>query len=710
MSKKDIKKVLETGKEIVKEANFGKIIRGTSRDTLLVFIEKFYGEKKSSKEDMAIAEEILKIAKGYYSYANDGEASLTTYFIKDEYYDKLLASFKQKGGVEPLPYIPANLKRVAPADESLVNFNMSRAYRVYEDEAIPNGVAEKESVESLVKAIYKEAGLKKDDKTTILLSPKIDGVGVTTSLKKGRFSLPTQKGQKEGKAILIKGLKGFELDKPVYDAGNVQYEVFITDSKRTKLSELLDVQYTNNRNTVAGVVTRLANSDDEDINEKLLKHLYFYPIIATETADGDNWKSVIDNLDSLGVLPKSMIDRKVFKGDRKEIIEAIQKYHVSCAEKRDSLDYNIDGIVVSFIDKEVRKDLGRKDGANQYQFAYKFNPYSTKVKVERIYQSFGKLGERSPMVGFEPAIIDGREFTEAAFKTNEEFNKFALAPGDEVILVITGDVIPTVYIDDSCERIENRSKEVSSFHVCEKCGVPLGGSDKRYVCENPNCPANITGKFAHFFEKIGIEYGISTAEDLYSITNSIFISDLLNVTEDQLKELGYKKKAKQFIKDLHKACKDLKDYEILGFMGLAKIQKKTARIILGVIPMKELLWMNPDDIIRKLKDVKGMGEVSAINYAKAIYQNRCDLRAMYEFIKPEETNFDEVKTVGFTGLTADDKLEELISELGWDTTDGKKFDYLITSSHNRESKKQERAINNGIPVFTREEFIEKFGK
>lgn len=700
-----LEKVLEKGKEIVKEEKFGTVIRGQQRDVLIKFVEEFSEEKKSSKKDMEVAERILKIAKGYYTYSDSSESSFTSYFLKDKHYDALLASFKQKGGEEPLPFIPDSLKKVEPADESLTNFNMARAYRVYDAEPVPNGVAEKESVESLVKEIYKEAGLSKGDKTRILIAPKIDGVALSTSINKGKFELPTQKGQKEGKAVLVRGLKGFKLKDPAWNKCNVQYEIFITSEQRKNLAKEFATEYKNNRNTVAGLVTRLAGSDDDEMKEIILKNIYMYPIIATDTDEGDNWKKVIEKIDSMGILPKDMIERVMFEGNREEIIDQVKDYYQKVEGKRESLSYAIDGIVVTFLDKEVRKELGRKDGANRFQFAFKFNPYSARVEITNIYLSSGKLGERTPMVSFKPTIIDGREFTEAAFDTHDDMRKFALSVGDEILLVIAGDVIPKITMDEHCKRAAHRNP-VTKFTHCGSCHTLLADSDKKYRCENPNCIDNIVGRFAHFFEKIGIEYGVSTAQDIYRLTQSGYISSILKVTEKDLESIGYKSKATKFVKEFRAAVKKLNEYELLGYMGISKLQKKTARKIIEKIPLQKLLSMTDIQMEVALRDIDGIGRNLASSYVKNIKRFSNDLNYLIKEISKEPVDFSKIKIVGFTGLTPDDKLTEMIKAKGWDTTDGNKFDYLVTASYNRTGKKMNTANDKGIKVFTREDFIE----
>jgi DNA ligase (NAD+) len=704
-----LEKVLEKGKDIIKEEKFGELIKGFQKDLLFKFIEDFTQEEKSSKKDMEYAEKILRIAKGYYTYANQGDTDFTIIFIKDVLYDALLASFKRKGGVEPFPYLPDSLKRVEPADDTLVNFNMSRTHRIYDEDEIPNGVSEQSSVESIMKEIYKAADLKKGDEVEILLAPKIDGAALSTSINKGKFELPTQKGQKEGKAVLVKGLKGFRIPNPEYNKCNVQYEVFMSNEQRKTLAKEFDTDYKNNRNTVAGLITKLANSDDDEANKAILNNIYFYPIIATDTDDDDNWKKMMKKIDSMGIIPKNMIERKIIKGDRATLIEEIKKYYDVLSDMREDLDFSIDGVVITFIDKSIRKELGRKDGANQYQFALKFAPASSRVKVESIYLSSGKLGDRTPMVKFSPVEIDGRVFKEAAFNTLADFRKFQVSIGDEILLVIAGDVIPKITMDDTCKRASYRNP-LTDFHICPACSVTLTKTDNKYRCDNIHCRDNITGRFAHFFEKIGIEYGESTARDIYGITKSPYISDILKITEAQLKEIGYKSKATKFIKDFQDALSKINEYELLGYVGIGGLQKKTAKKIIEQMSLKDLLDMPRNTREMKLELIDGFGAASAMRYSKGIDHVEKDLRELMKHISKEKPNFTNMKVVGFTGLTPDDKLTNLIKALGWDTTDGQKFDYLITASKNREGKKMDKANEKQIPIYTREEFMKEFAK
>jgi len=338
----------------------------------------------------------------------------------------------------------------------------------------------------------------------------------------------------------------------------------------------------------------------------------------------------------------------------------------------------------------------------------KFNRLASKVVIKRIYLSSGKLGERTPMVEFDPVSIDDRDFTNAAFNTLDDLRNFYLGVGDEAILVIAGDVIPKLSHDETCKK--TGSPKVYKFDYCPTCYTDFHGTDKQYICTNPACKDNIIGRFTNFFEKIGIEFGSSVAEDIYKITKSPKISDILKVTADDLKAYGYDKKGKEFVKEFRKKISDLKDYELLGAMGIASLQKKKAIIVLQAIPLEKLLKASYAEIYQTLCNLPGFGPASAAKIGKSIHDSNSDTAALFKMLNAPEVDYSTMKTVGFTGLVSDDKLDTLIRKIGFSSTNSKKFDILITSSHDRDSKKSDYAKEKNLPIYTREDFIKEYDK
>ena len=136
-------------------------------------------------------------------------------------------------------------------------------------------------------------------------------------------------------------------------------------------------------------------------------------------------------------------------------------------DKRDSLNHSIDGLVLTIVNKDIQKLLGRTNSINKYQIAYKFPEQGSKTIVRDMLITTGNFGYKEILLIVDPVILNGTTQSKAQVHSLNKFNKMKLRIGDEIILKLSGDVIPYGYKDSTCEPGDGKKLKLPSSAAAE---------------------------------------------------------------------------------------------------------------------------------------------------------------------------------------------------------------------------------------------------
>jgi len=180
----------------------------------------------------------------------------------------------------------------------------------------------------------------------------------------------------------------------------------------------------------------------------------------------------------------------------------IVEYWQKAVKKRDSLSFQIDGVVVSVNDNRLFKKLGVAGKSPRASRAFKFSPKKATTKIIDIQVQVGRTGAVTPIAILEPVEIDGVLISRATLHNQEEINRLGVMIKDTVIIERAGDVIPSV----SKVLPELRTGQEEKFDFPKKCPhcltkliKPKGEAVWR--CLNENCSARIKENLYHFVSK-----------------------------------------------------------------------------------------------------------------------------------------------------------------------------------------------------------------
>jgi len=334
--------------------------------------------------------------------------------------------------------------------------------------------------------------------------------------------------------------------------------------------------FANPRNATAGTVRQL---ESKVTAERRLDY-FSYMLLEKGRTYFDRHSKTLDALDAAGF--KVNPNRKLVH-NIDESWEFIQQWE----GKRDSLPYEIDGIVVKVDRTALQDELGFTGKAPRWAIAYKYAARAGITKLEDIRVQVGRTGKLTPVAMLAPVLIGGTTVRNATLHNMDEIERLGVKIGDWVQVERGGDVIPKVakVIDD---RDHPRPRDLRDFEMPEKC--PVCGmkvvrteGEVDYRCVNANCPAKLRETILHFASR-GVmnidgmgdalvnqltERGlVKNVADIYKLTKA----DLLS-----LERMG--EKSAQNILDEIEGSKKLPLERVIYGLGIRMVGERTAQFL-----------------------------------------------------------------------------------------------------------------------------------
>ena len=394
--------------------------------------------------------------------------------------------------------------------------------------------------------------------------------------------------------------------------------------------------FANPRNFTAGTVRQL------DANITAERRMDYFPYILLEngrTYFDRHWKT-LDALEAAGF--KVNQNRKLVHS-----IDEAWAFIRQWEEKRESLPYEIDGIVLKVDRTALQDELGFTGKAPRWAIAYKYAARAGITKLEDIRVQVGRTGKLTPVAMLAPVLIGGTTVRNATLHNMDEIERLGVKIGDWVQVERGGDVIPKVakVIDD---KEHPRPRDLKDFEMPEKC--PVCGTEVvrtegevDYRCVNANCPAKLRETILHFASR--------------GVMNIDGMGDAL---VNQLTERGLVKN----VADIYKLTK-------ADLLSLERMGDKSAQNILDEIENSKKLPL--ERVIYGL-GIRMVGERTA----QFLAEHFGSMEALENAGVEELQNVNEVgpriaeSIVEFFGIAANRKLVERLREAGLTLTGQKK--------------------------------------
>jgi DNA ligase (NAD+) len=241
------------------------------------------------------------------------------------------------------------------------------------------------------------------------------------------------------------------------------------------------------RNSAAGTVRQL----DPGITASRKLDFYAYDLLHSDNATFATQDELVDALRAWGFHVERTI--KLVHG-----VEAAVAYHAKLAARRDSLAYEIDGVVLKINDRSTHARLGVRSRSPRYAMAFKFPPREEFTKVLDIVVQVGRTGKLTPVAQLQPVDVSGVTLSRATLHNQDEIDRKDVRIGDTVRIRRAGDVIPEVV-----EVIKDkRPRGTEPFLLpkkCPVCGTAVEREGAYHLCPNGlGCPAQLERHISHF--------------------------------------------------------------------------------------------------------------------------------------------------------------------------------------------------------------------
>lgn len=389
-----------------------------------------------------------------------------------------------------------------------------------------------------------------------VVEPKIDGLTVVLHYQAGRFSTGATRGDGEiGEDVTpnLKTIRTLPLRVPVEkeekEEGRrkkgarsflippsslvVRGEAVINTADFEKMNAALAAQgektFVNPRNTASGALRQL----DSALTATRPISLLCYAIVesSSELKLATQW-DVLEYLRALG-FPVSPVAKKF------ATIEQAIAYCESWIEKRDTLPFEVDGMVIKLNDLRLVADLGTVGKDPRGATAFKFPAREVTTTLNAIGVNVGRTGVLTPYAILEPVEVGGVTVRNATLHNFDYIREKDIRLGDRVLLKRAGDVIPYV-IGPVVEARTGLEKNYQLPQTCPACGEKIERveGEVAFYCVNAACPAQLTRNVEHFAAVLDIEgFGEKVAAVVVAQGLVKDVADIFSITNNQLLEL-----------------------------------------------------------------------------------------------------------------------------------------------------------------------------
>ena len=549
---------------------------------------------------------------------------------------------------------------------------------------------------------------------------KIDGLSVSLKYEKGVFKRAATRGNGVVGEDITNNVRTIKtvpmrISEPV-DI-EVRGEIYMSKDTLNKLNEERvkndEPIFKNCRNAAAGSIRQL----DSSIAAKRHLEVFIYHLPNPEDY------GIKTHLDALKYMEK--LGFRVNKDNNKLVqnIDEVLDYIHEKGKIRDSLPYDIDGVVIKLNDLNDQKLVGYTLRYPKWATAYKFPAEINYTKLIDIKFTVGRTGQVTPNAILEPVNVMGSTISKTTLHNEDFVIEKGLKIGDIVGIKKAGDVIPEV-VCALPDRRDGTERDFVMNKICPICGSTLVKHDNEsaYYCENDNCNRRQIESLIHFASREAMNitgFGERIIEDFYKFGYIKSIVDFykLDTIKEELKELeGFGNKSiDNLITEINNSKHNSLERLIFG-LGIRYVGRKTAKILAKTYKNLYNLF---DASLEELINIPDVGD----KIAGSVYEyfNNFDNRLLIDSLHDLNINMDYLgeesinenftdKTFVITGTLSRgrDEIKEQIESVGGKVSDSvsKKTDYLILGEN--PGSKYDKALALGIKIIHENELDEMF--
>ncbi len=545
---------------------------------------------------------------------------------------------------------------------------------------------------------------------------KIDGVALSLIYQSGRFLRAITRGdgvQGDDVTENVRTIPVIPLRIGYAQALEVRGEAYLRHDEFARINRQREAEdepvFANPRNAAAGSLKQL------DSREVARRKILFFAWAGFLSEDLKEHSRVLEFLRKYRFPVNPHI--RTFQG-----IEAVIEYCNSWQEKRHTLPYDTDGMVVKVNRLAWQDSVGFTSKSPRWALAYKFPAEQATTRIKNIVVQVGRLGTITPVAELEPVFLSGSTVSRASLHNQDEIKRLDVKIGDRVFIEKAGEIIPQVVKVIT----ESRTGKEVDFVMPKNCPVCTGRLHREegevaVRCTNIRCPAQIKERVLHFAGRDAMDIEGLGVEMVTVLVDKDLISDfgdLYSLTYEKLISLD--RMAKKSTENLLAAIKKSKERDLVNLLfglGIRHVGTRAAEILAeNFSTLDGLARAGRED----LTAIREIGPVLAESITG--FFRETEARAVIDKLKRAGVNMvqkEQKKPAGkrvfagksvvvtgtLEGMTRSEA-EKLVKEAGGRVSSSvsKKTDYLIVGRD--PGSKLEKAEGFGVKTLTEAEFLE----
>jgi DNA ligase (NAD+) len=420
-----------------------------------------------------------------------------------------------------------------------------------------------------------------EDSIEYIVELKIDGLAVALTYEAGRLVRGATRGDgKKGEDITanLKTIRSIplEISSEPFKKIEVRGEVYMPKKEFQRLNTIREMEgkspFANPRNAAAGALRVL----DPAITDSRKLGIFIYTV---GFLHNNICKTHLELQQTLASLRFPINEHNRLCSNFEDTIATIEEWR----QRKNNLDYEVDGLVIQLNSLAHRKKLGNTSKFPRWAVAYKYEAEQVETEILKIVCQVGRTGSITPVAYLEPVFVSGSTVSRATLHNEDEIKRKDIRVGDRVVIEKAGEIIPKVV-----RLVDPTGKRKAPFAmptVCPECQMEIfrPKGEAAWRCVNAICPAQLKERLKHFASRKAMDIdhmGPAVIEQLVESGRVKSFSDLYTLKKDEV--AGLERLAEKSAKNLIDAIEKSKSAglaRLLFGLGIRHVGQRAASIL-----------------------------------------------------------------------------------------------------------------------------------
>lgn len=548
----------------------------------------------------------------------------------------------------------------------------------------------------------------------VMATYKIDGNSLSLVYKNGTLTMAKTRGNgRVGENVSEKVSWVSDCVPTLGSDMNVEIrgELYCSDSAFVHLAEQMAAmgleRPTNPRNIVAGVLGRKQHVE-------LARYFNFFAFDVIDEQGFSPFPSESEKFAWLSDHGFTLPPHSLLEPSGRELQTYLDSARTYMAEG----DIGIDGVVFSYDDTALHKELGATSHHPRYKMSFKWAGETGTAKISHLQWATSRLGIVTPVAVIDPIYLSGANITNVTLHNAAHVKAYNLKAGDEIEIIRSGEVIPKFL------RVVKAVDGDAEFpRACSSCGTSLEFDDVRLTCPNVDgCPSQLLGGIINWIRACEIddlsEKRLTAMVDLGLVSH---VADLYRLTPDDMLKLPLTKEkmATKLLANIEKS----KTPDLVAFLtglGIAGTGRTTWQLVLDRYPkLEDVLKVQKEDLIQ----IKGFAEKLANGVVEGLKVKHSVIERLLEVgVRPVEGKAAPPDAEGvFSGMTfvitgslsrPRNEIKKVIESLGGKVSGAvsAKTTAVVTNDESAGSSKLKKAVELGTPIWSEDKLFQEINK